>query len=502
MFKLIWSAFALSLILFQSGICSEKMIEEEFLGLEAEITPELKGSHRFTPTDLHQDKSWRVHPNEAIVDTSEPNKGQGHSIIPWDSLGPEEWLSFDNWMVERKIKDSNHHWKIGLRQINHSELMGKVLQCKGVCSVYRGNGQASVQHLSRILEGDELKTEKDSLAWVYLIDGTLIRISPESSVTFNEVNVSKKEFFHLIRLNHGHVFWHPRSGKEFNVNFSPETDSFSLPLLVREANRQNFERSIYQNQNDLQRVIEYVNFEENATRDQFLSLNKKVLENNAQMNFTTKVMLVAPNSSIISSGVSFDFIYLNGGKSFFKRRETEGDFKLSLRGYIAEDLKTVSEPLWYEVASNGRSFSEASDNQGTLQILELLTKRIQTIELAREIWVNSLTIPLVNSISEPQKLAREFGHYLWGNESEKRFNFLLEYTRRIETTNLRSLENLMVKSEEKGDSLRGELSDQYFTKSLNNYLLGLKSRYDNTRLKVREMNDLQYYVWILKNGKF
>jgi predicted metalloprotease len=78
----------------------------------------------------------------------------------------------------------------------------------------------------------------------------------------------------------------------------------------------------------------------------------------------------------------------------------------------------------------------------------------------------------------------------------------VEYTRRVETTNLRSLENLLTKLEDKGEKVRRDLSEDHYRSSLNHYLLGLKSRYDNKKMRVREMNDLQYYVWILRNGKF
>ena len=98
-------------------------------------------------------------------------------------------------------------------------------------------------------------------------------------------------------------------------------------------------------------------------------------------------------------------------------------------------------------------------------------------------------------------LAREFGYTLWGDEIDQRFNFLVEYTRRIETTNLMSVENLLTKLKDKGESFSRELSESQYQASLNHYLLGLKSRYDKRKMRVREMNDLQYYVWILKNGK-
>jgi hypothetical protein len=54
---------------------------------------------------------------------------------------------------------------------------------------------------------------------------------------------------------------------------------------------------------------------------------------------------------------------------------------------------------------------------------------------------------------------------------------------------------------EKGESITRELGDGHYRAALNFYLKGLKARYTNKKLQVREMNDLQYYVWILRHGK-
>jgi hypothetical protein len=66
---------------------------------------------------------------------------------------------------------------------------------------------------------------------------------------------------------------------------------------------------------------------------------------------------------------------------------------------------------------------------------------------------------------------------------------------------LKSIENLMVKLEANGKILAKAPTDAAYKASLNHYLLGLKNRYSDKKMQVREMNDLQYYVWILKNGK-
>lgn len=500
--KLIWSAYVVSLIILGGDLRAQTESIDDFLGLESEILPELKGKQQFTAPDFHEKESWNVDAGKVAVDLPEPNKGQNHSIIPWSTMDPIEWLSINNWLVERSVKDKIPDWKVRLRQADHKELIGKILNCSGSCYVYRGINRAKVQHLSRIQEGDELTTSENSVAWVYLMDGSLMRVSPEASVSFQEINVSKGEIFFLTRLNHGHVYWHPRSNKELPLNEAPETDTMSIPLLVREANQEFFERSFFNSQNDRGHLTEVMTLEEKAIKEQFKTINEYRNNNNPLMLIPTRMMIVSPNATLVSLDSSLDMLYFFGNKSFFKKRyDNQPELELHLRGYSAFETKPITNTNWHEVEANGRVYRLLEDVPGNLQVLELLTRRIRTLELAREIWIQKYTLPMLASIENARNIARDFGYRVWDDDLEKRFNFLVEYTRRIETTNLRSLENLLTKVEGKGEVIRKSLNEDLYRASLNDYLLGLKSRYDNKKMRVREMNDLQYYVWILKNGK-
>jgi hypothetical protein len=501
--KVFLSAFAMSLIFSSLSLVAQTESIDDFLGLESEILPELKGEDQFTELDLRKEDDWQVSPQKVKKNLSTPHKGHDHSLIPWSNLDPEDWLSIQTWLAERKIKDATPNWKLRLRQAKLGELAGKMLNCHGTCYIYRGSRKARGQHLSRILEGDEVKTTKDSVAWIYMMDGSLLRLSSETSVSINEFNIGESQIFILARLNQGHVFWHPRHTKELTPDFQPETDSASLPLMVREANQQYFERDLFKRQNDQARLSEVFELDENAVTNQFLAINKILNRNNGLIPLPTKVMFVSPNSTVVGAKVSFDYLYYPGGKGYLKKRSTEEgeEFSLHLRGYNDSLVIPIADTTWHEIIPNGRVVTPLLDVPGILQITELLTKRIKTIELAREIWVEAFTVPMLENRKNPTLMAREFGYTIWGEELKKRFDFLVEYTRRIETTNLRSLENLLLKLEKNGEVVSRELSEDHYRASLNHYLLGLKSRYDNKKMKVREMNDFQYYAWILTNGK-
>jgi hypothetical protein len=498
----IWSAFAMSLWLFSFMGHTQTESIDDFLGLEQEIMPDLKGPQDFTPANLHQRQDWNVTEKEVINDIT-PLKGQNHSLIPWETQNPENWLSIDNWLIERSLKDKNPDWAVRLRDERHQELVGKVLVCRGQCDVYRGINKASVQHLSRIHEGDELKTAKDSHAWVFIMDGTLTRVGPESSVSFKEINWSEKEVFHLVRLNQGHLYWHPSDTSELPIELAPETDTSSIPLLIREANEAFFERHIFKTQSDRLQLDEVLKLEENAIKLQFEKLNTLKGERKNQSLPVSRVMMVAPNGTIVSQNTAFDFISNPGSKAFFKKRSVKEGAKMSLhlRGYTQTKNFSIDDEEWHEVTANGRSYDLISQPAGELQLMELLTRRIKTLELAREIWIKEFTFPVVQSLQNQQQLAVQHGYFLWGDELHKRFDFLVEYTRRVETSNLKAMDNLMARLEQSGEKSSYELGDSYYRYALKHYVLGLKNRYTNQRMQVREMNDLQYYIWILKHAQ-
>ncbi len=502
---LIQSAFALSLALHVEAWAQDDLDNvTSFLGIDEEVAPDFIGPQRFTTEKLHENTEWRVRPEEVEID-KEPLKGQGYSIIPWKDQSPEEFLNIHTWIFERGIKDKEPDWKVRTRNLRHLELMGKFLSCVGKCSIYRGNNQAKVNYLSRVFEGDEVQIGADSYAWIYLMDGTIARLASDTSVNFQEINFSKEKVFVLLRLNHGHVFWHPKNSEELVADTSPETDGGSLPLNVREANQQYFERARYQDKRpEWTHLMETSSLDENAIKDQFKKINEFRADHKKFKDIKSQIMLVAPNVTVVSHDASFDLLYILAGKAFVKKRTLrEGDeFSLQMRGYLTAAPVVVTDLNWIEISETGRDQVALSDPPGPLQVTELLTKRIKTFELARELWFKNWSADIFTAMNDPKKLAIDHGYVLWEKGMNQRFEFLSEYTRRIETTNLRSVENLLKRSETEYKKIVVTLNDNHYRASLNHYLKGLKTRYTDKKMEVREMNDLQYYVWILKHGKF
>jgi hypothetical protein len=231
---------------------------------------------------------------------------------------------------------------------------------------------------------------------------------------------------------------------------------------------------------------------------------KKLWEKNNSIDIPpSHAMVITPNGTFYTNGAKFDLFYNLGGEAHFKHRTVpSGSVIFQARGYLNTETKILEKEKWYSVSPNGREINENNSPTTELQIAELMTKRIRSIELARELWIEKYSAPILSSRFKHDIFNSQYGYNFWSiDRFNQRTNFLFEYSRRVETTHLRSIENLNERLAIKGELKLKSPSEGLYQASLNHYLLGLKKRYSNKKMQVREMNDVQYYVWILKNGK-
>lgn len=453
---------------------------------------------------------WKV--NESKIDLAAKKvTGQSSSFIDWENSQTEELLNFDYWRLQRQERDKNPKWKTKLRDSKLIEPVGKLIQCVKICKIYRGVNAHFASYLSNIYEGDELQTHKDSYTWILLIDGTLMRLSPNSSITFNEINISKKKIFHFYRLNYGHIHWQHRQLGTIATQNMLETDQVFLPLMVKQANREYFQRKHYQKLSDEERM----NFEITNNQghiDQYQKLNEYLQENKEiALKKNSQVFISTPNVTILATNPIFDLFYEEGSKSFLRKlnkvsglediAEYSKDFKVYFRGYSNRSDKEIQDNVWYEIDKSGKDLSENSDLNETFSRLDLLIKRIPSIQLAREIMLRKyypyIFFPKQKITSE--LLATEYSARLWDDEFENELNlrlkFLIEYSRRVETTNLSSINRFY-------EARQHQSFDKSYTQfAFDMYLRFLKFKKTNHYRLVKEMTDAQYYAWMLRYGQ-
>lgn len=420
-----------------------------------------------------------VSPDEQLVNPKILKyKGEKASLIDWGRLKESKFLDLDQWRVDIRVKQNEPRWRRNLQERRLREKMGYILDCVGNCKIYRGLGYAKVNYLSTIREGDELQTDKDSYVWAYLLDGTIIRLAPGGSITFKEFNVGEEENFVYLRMNAGNSLLWSRTGKKFKPQLIKETDSLFYPLAFSEANPVSKEKKLKEDN-----LFEFLE-SSNDTLDKYKRLNGLIKRNSDFLRKPTEYFVVMPNGTIQGKGLISEFIVLTGNKSFFKLRDKEQlsldteDFEQQasfyFRGFSNSDKEELETGKWYEVDAKGRTLG-AKERPGTFAMGEFITKNIPTILIARELLFSKYSLFTQADLTE-RELAEEYGYRLWGKESEKnsdfsqRLRFLVEYTRRVETTNLLVAEQFKKKLEKKGEKWNSsEYSQDFYRKAMGDF---------------------------------
>ncbi len=452
-------------------------------------------------------ESWSESTQEKKIEKKsiEPSqlvfRGQSHSLIFWENIDVDKFLSLESWKLDLEVKDKNKNWEELYRTNKQTEMVGRILSCRGECFLFRGLTKTKVEYLSQVFEGDELETGPNSVIWVFVNDGSIVRVSSESSVSFLELNFAKNRSFVRARLNKGHLFWNTKESEELPIDLGPETDAHNLPLRILEANQQFFEREIFKKQKDFDQLGEVLFLNENAITNQFAKINEMRSEFGKKIVSNSTVMIVMLNGTINFSDSAMDVLYAPGAKSYFKNRQKKSS-EIILRGFGALERVVIDSDQWHEINSDGREYSEVLEPMSDLNILELLTKRIKSLELARQLWIEKYTAQLVVAFEDKNKLMTNFGYKLWDEiDLKKRIDFLIDDTKRIETSNIKSMQNLIDKMKNEKIEETIHAFHKHYDSSLSKYLLGLKKRYHVENIQVRQMTQLQYYVWTLKNGK-
>src|SRR5690606_30893747 len=113
------------------------------------------------------------------------------------------------------------------------------------------------------------------------------------------------------------------------------------------------------------------------------------------------------------------------------------------RGYDNTNRFELEADRWFEMVKDGKGIIESPGFRDKYSYIDMLTSRVYTFELARTLFAHKDSAFLFNSELNYKDFAEKNGFRLWSNEELlKRISFLKEYTRRVETTNLASLEKI------------------------------------------------------------
>lgn len=448
---------------------------------------------------------WKVDPKR-FEEEDLVFKDQYREITDWSELDPYDWLSFKTWKKHREIKDKNKNWRQIFREATNKEVVGRILKCVGLCQNFRGARKNTIEYGSRILEGDEIITKQNAGAWILLIDGTLVRMSSNSSLSFNEVNISQEEVMFFVRQNYGFASYRARLSGEYKDINRPESDLAFLPLKVLKANREYHSIQEFRDFNKKQK-LQYSIVKNPGYVSQYYSLNQKMIENSKQIvKRDTRLFVYTANLSLEVLNSHLDLFYGIKNSTFFRTKKSYEKFvkkdnrlqnaTVSFRGYLNKEEVQISDEKWYQSDEKGLEVRPANSELHLYEAASVFTERIPSIWLARELWLEKYSLDVLKVQDDFQKYAVQYGYRLWNNkapdELQKRIQFAKEYIRRTETTILNNMD-LVFK-----DYPTETISREYFKNLMKLHYNKLKNNYDVKQLLVREMTDTQYYLWTLR----
>lgn len=409
--------------------------------------------------------------NLARADEAVVYKQQTRSLIDWKNINSDTWLDFDQWKNHTESIAKSPDWERKLRERTLVESVGTVLSCVGECRVYRGSGHHKALYRTKVLEGDEIETEAESYIWIVLIDGTMVRLSPQSSITFREVNLGKTKNFMQARFNHGNILWLARTPYKYKQTNLRETDSLFLPLDFYEANPETKQADIFGAENNDDILYDLLVGTSEVPK-QIDRLNGLIESNNQALNFKpTTSLLIMGNGTIFGDNISVEAIVIPGKESHFKLRgldqlgvepSEDSDYSYNraefyFRGY--ENSQSSSMPIgeWSTVDARGRVMTSANETS-LMHMGEFLTSKIFTLNVARELWLER-EFSFAQNLRDPLGLATTEGYRLWEvqknasgqTDLSEREQWMLDFSRRIETSNLKTASLFRERIEARGD---------------------------------------------------
>lgn len=422
------------------------------------------------------------------------------SYIDWEKIDTKVYFDLQNWKRETDLKDIHKDWRTNRQELALEETVGRVLHCIGYCQIYRGQGYAMGGFRSRVQEGDEIITLKDSYLYAVLLDGTMVRMSPETSLTIKEINVSPTKIFYHVRLNSGQMIWLSRRSNPPEILGERETDPLFLPLPLFSANGQ--QSYIEPKEDDLFASLK----QPSLTFAQAIRLRDLISQNNQFLkNVRAEAFIVMPNGSVFGSQLSGEFISLLGERAMMKIYTDEfhvakpriqysgpddgpaseqgpefqipSDVDFYFRGYENDAKEVLTKGQWYQIDIKGRTLTPVGEEeQKTLGLGQFFVSNIPTIMIGREMILQQYTAPFL-SLPASLPFYGAWQYRMWNAQGKKedefqlRFNFLKEYTRREETTGLLVAEKFRERMKDRGDTFNAmEFGRNFYGLAIDQYM--------------------------------
>lgn len=375
-------------------------------------------------------------------------RDQPHLTVSWESINLDRWFNHHYWKTENEKWQKNPFEKAIQIDLNYREIMGRVIECYGECLNFRDQGKNHVTFRSRLIEGDEVTTGEKSYIWIYLMEGTLIRLGPKSSLTFREIIIGEKKIFVEARLNYGLLAWRGRSPYFVEEKNVAESDTLFLPLQLYMANPTRYIPKI--KEGDLEDLVR----EDTTYLDHSKNLNQLIKENTPHINQKkSETLLVFNNGSLSGEHIDVMVFVTPGQKSYWKQIDpsltysfTENPPPPSIQFFYrgTSTRETRNDYDWHEVNEIGKEITPYPEGDKIFAKEDFIISRPLSLLAAREWLIRYYSLPLFDPQLSAEFLLTQLGYRLWLTEKiknfpydiEKRLQFRYDYTTPAKDTNL------------------------------------------------------------------
>lgn len=317
---------------------------------------------------------------------------QKQDLNDWKKIDLKSWFSFHEWRKTFHERAEDIYFKTKFIASSKKERLGFVISCVGLCELFRGEKKNYAHKLTEIKEGDEIITQKNSYLYLFILDGTLVRLAPNTSLSLNDIDISPTRFFIHARLNNGFMQWIARSEDNIPQDSLHDTDQLFSKTIPIIKNRQSF----YDPDSQLRNRID--------------ELNRRVDENNEFTHFKkTTVLIRTPVANIMGKNGNFSIFSILGYETFIK---SDIETKLTLRKRKSPPKINLEKNEWYKVDRYGKKVKKNSSLNATFGMAELMTKRPFTMFLKREKWLKKYSQELFDPTT-PLERIYHLGYQMW-----------------------------------------------------------------------------------------
>jgi len=254
-------------------------------------------------------------------------------------------------------------------------IIGQVAVVRGEAFILRGKGQFKVKKKSTFKPGDLIETKESGHLWLSLIDGTMIRLAPNSTYSLEFFEKSEKKVILYHRINNGNVHFISRLQKSVTPSSTIETDRIFYPF---------FDVHEYSRLFSFSKERKFDSKKMHKEKFNFLNFLIKVNEG-FNRDIEVEHIINTPFLIFDALAINVEFLINWQGFDFVKFHEMDSKLKVFKKNISKlQDVAISKKKVWYEASMNKIEVSERSDLAWYGQFV---TSDIPSIRIIAELFI-------------------------------------------------------------------------------------------------------------------